>query len=363
MIKQLLDVKGSWRQRMFIYFMTFLLGLLFVWALDFVVSDIQSMAKPQLENIEKEYLSPNLVQQEKALQRALDQKAEVIRQLTEQRQQLRSSTQSAQVSIKQIDEQQKMLLQHKKELSPSETKFKNNNMLLFQQNQARDQKLSQELIRLTSQQQALSNQLLSINQLLDVQRAPAKDAYEKAYRKQVWIEAAIQIIFLLAVLGLASFLIYRYRKTNYKLPLLAFFVAALLETIGVVHQYFPSEYFKYLLIAALIVIVSKLLLNLVKSAGSTKPDVLLKRYRDAYTYFLCPTCEFPIRRGPMTFLYWTRRSVAKLVARMAEPAQDPVREEPYTCPACSTSLFEECNKCRGVRYSLLPACQHCGVEK
>ena len=71
-------------------------------------------------------------------------------------------------------------------------------------------------------------------------------------------------------------------------------------------------------------------------------------------------CNFPIRRGPLKYLSWNRRSLKKLTAT---PESVPTADEPYVCPACGTRLFEECGDCHAIRHALLPACSKCGKEK
>lgn len=362
MIKDYLDVKGSWRQRLFIYSMTFLLTLLFIWVLGFVIDDLGSMKKPEWSQFEKTYLSSSLVTQQKNLKEEIDQKNIAINQVIQQRTQLTESTKNAQTSIKELNEQQKLLLQNGKALSDKEMQFKTNNMELFQSNQAKDQKLAQTLITLTADQQTLSNELKKTDSLLEKQREPARKDYDKAFTREALFEAVIQILFLLAVIVLAALLFRRYQKTTYRLPLLAFFIAAIYKMIMVLHDYFPSEYFKYILILALIVIIAKILMLLIRNASSSEPQVLLKRFRDAYVYFQCPGCEFPIRRGPMKYLFWTRRTLPKLILREGgkSVSEESAKEEAYTCPVCSTELFSTCDQCKKIRYALLPACPHCG---
>jgi hypothetical protein len=38
----------------------------------------------------------------------------------------------------------------------------------------------------------------------------------------------------------------------------------------------------------------------------------LSVYREAYERFFCPICEFPIRRGPLKYVFWSRRSIKNL---------------------------------------------------
>jgi hypothetical protein len=86
----------------------------------------------------------------------------------------------------------------------------------------------------------------------------------------------------------------------------------------------------------------------------------LRQYREAYERFFCPVCDYPIRRGPLKYVFWSRRTIKHL---HFPPQTPPPADEPYTCPACGTLLFEKCAVCGNVRHSLLPVCNHCGDVK
>jgi hypothetical protein len=101
---------------------------------------------------------------------------------------------------------------------------------------------------------------------------------------------------------------------------------------------------------------------LIRQVVRPKSDWLVRQYREAYERFLCPVCEYPIRRGPLKYLFWTRRTAKKLpVVQLADADDKP--DGPYTCPICATKLFEECPSCHAQRHALLPACEHCGATK
>jgi predicted RNA-binding Zn-ribbon protein involved in translation (DUF1610 family) len=114
------------------------------------------------------------------------------------------------------------------------------------------------------------------------------------------------------------------------------------------------------LILACLAVVLRVLVYLLKMIAFPKRDWLLKQYREAYEAFLCPICDFPIRRGPLKYMFWSRRSIRKV---RIPPLPQAEAEEPYTCPMCGYALFEKCPTCQAIRHSLLPACEKCGAEK
>src|SRR5206468_11254740 len=88
-------------------------------------------------------------------------------------------------------------------------------------------------------------------------------------------------------------------------------IALMLKVALVMHEYFPSRYFKYVLILVCLAVVLRVLVYLLRMIAFPKRDWLLKQYREAYEAFLCPICEYPIRRGPLKYLFWNRRSIRK----------------------------------------------------
>ncbi|HPB32935.1 MAG TPA: hypothetical protein PLB62_15915, partial [Candidatus Sumerlaeota bacterium] len=171
--------------------------------------------------------------------------------------------------------------------------------------------------------------------------------------------AAIQLVILIPLLALAAYLLIRRRGSLYFPLYLALGAASLFRVALVIHEYFPARLFRYILILALLAAVARILVHLIRSAAFPQKDRLLQQYREAYERFLCPVCQFPIRTGPRRFLFWTRRTVHKVLPASAGPLQDEV----YTCPACGTLLYEKCSACGKIRHALLPHCEHCGACK
>ena len=135
-------------------------------------------------------------------------------------------------------------------------------------------------------------------------------------------------------------------------------LALLAKVFLVMHEYFPADYFKYVLILSALGVIGYLLARLLKMVAEPSRDAQLKQARESYEAFLCPTCQYPIRRGPLKFMAWTTRSLRK----RSQPLVN-VPDEPYTCPSCATELFGKCPSCGKIRHSLLPACEHCGAEQ
>ena len=139
-------------------------------------------------------------------------------------------------------------------------------------------------------------------------------------------------------------------------------IALAVRVFLVMHDHFPELYFRYILILTAIAITGVILIKLLRSVAYPKRDWLLKQNREAYTTFVCPVCEFPIRRGPLKFAFWNRRSLRKM-SRVTSESEAAAGDQPYTCPCCSTTLYEKCENCGRTRHSLLPACDKCGHQQ
>jgi predicted RNA-binding Zn-ribbon protein involved in translation (DUF1610 family) len=153
----------------------------------------------------------------------------------------------------------------------------------------------------------------------------------------------------------------RYRQSAYAPFFAAILVASFLRVGVVINQYFPAEWFRYIVTAAGIVVVSGFLFQLIRRATSPRPDWLLKQYRQAYNQHRCPLCAYPILRGALKHAQWTSRGPKFPTVQPAANADE--EDKPYSCPSCGGKLFEPCESCGAIRHALLPYCNHCGNEK
>jgi len=172
---------------------------------------------------------------------------------------------------------------------------------------------------------------------------------------------AVKLAVLVPLMAVALALFIKKRSGPYAPPVYAFGLAVLAEVLQVIHEHFHTGYFIYILLLAAIAVVVRAIIYLVKVMRSPSAAWRLARYRQAYATFLCPICGFPIRRGPMKFMVWTRRSLKEPPAPTTLP--EARAAEPYTCPSCGTRLFEECATCHAIRHALLPACERCGATQ
>jgi preprotein translocase subunit Sss1 len=229
---------------------------------------------------------------------------------------------------------------------------------LFLKNQQQDQEYNDSISSFEEQRADLEERLRTHREALEAARKPLQDEFAQVLRAHDWRIAAIKIGFLTPLLLVGGILFVRYRSSKYSPMIYAFDIAVLAKTFIVMHEYFPTEYFKYVLIVSSIIVIGFLLARLLKMIAQPSRDARLKQFREAYEGFLCPVCQFPIRRGPLKFMSWSPRTLRKTSLPLVNAPDDP-----YTCPACATPLYEKCEKCGAIRHSLLPACEHCGAGK
>jgi len=353
------QAKGTWLHRFAIRFLTLVLAVLIFWVLGFLVNDIQDIRGPDYSEIEKRHVDRGLVSKSEMLS---EQIAGVTRQIdnqTEKQRVVGDGSRSLQQTINQLLELQKLGLQKSVAFTETEQANFTVSLNMFLDNQRKYQELSQAVSELVEKKQALVREKEQAEQGINRQREPAMREFQRLSERHTLKLAFLQLAILLPILAVAAVVIIRKRASIYFPLFLAFGGATLVKVAMVVHEYFPSRYFKYILIGGLLAVVARLLVYFIRTIAFPKTQWLVKQYREAYERFLCPVCEYPIRIGPRRFLFWTRRTVNKLVV----PAGRDEREEAYTCPSCGSALFEACASCGKIRHAMLPNCVHCGVAK
>lgn len=350
--------KGPWIHRFMIYFFTVVLAILVFWVLGFLVEDIEAIRGPEYPEIEKRYVDQDLVDRVQVLASEI---SEVDLAISDKREEMRivsDSSQNLQNTINQLIELQKLAVQRSIPFSDKEQANLSESLALFLENQKRYQAHNAELSRLTELKVSIESERSTLEKKIAEQKVPAVEEFRTLREKHDLRLAGYQLLILLPMLAAGAFFVVRERGSVYLPLFLGFAAAALLKTAFVIHRYFPARYVKYVLVGGLLVAVIKLLVYFIRAIAFPKAGLLIKQYREGYERFFCPVCDFPIRRGPRKYLFWTRRTVGKLA--LPEGTDE---DSPYSCPACGTVLFEECPKCHNTRYSLLPFCQHCGFSK
>ena len=351
--------KGPWINRFATRLFTLILAVLIFWLLGFLLQDIMTIGGPRYDKVEKRHVDQGLVKEGASVTDQLKELSRRIQSRKDEQQVVGKSSANLQQTIGQLIELKKLSIQNDVTLSKSDQNDLSTSLARFLKSQESFQKLNDTLSQVMSEKRDLEKKEREIKRKLEGQRRPARDEYNRLVKAHRLKLAGYQLGLLLPLLVVAATLIIRKRDSIYFPLFLAFGGATLVKVALVLHAYFPSQYFKYILMTVLLLAVGRLLIHFIRVVAYPKAQWLTKQYREAYERFLCPVCEYPIRTGPRKFLYWTRRTVHKTA--LHENATGG--EDPYTCPSCGTGLFEECSSCHKTRHALLPHCQHCGEEQ
>jgi hypothetical protein len=350
--------KGPWIHRYFIRFLTVIFAVLVFWVLGFLVQDIESIKGPQYKDIEKEHVDQKLVEKQKELNASI---GEIDRDIKDKREEIRivsDSSKNLQETINQLISLQRLTIEKSVSLSEAEQSNLSSSLSHFLESQKTYQKHNAELSQLTGKRRELESERLATEKQIEEQRKPAREEFDKLHEKHKLRLACFQLLILIPLLAIGVFFIIKKWGSIYFPLFIGFAGATFLKVTLVIHEYFPTRYFKYVLILGLLIAVGKLLVYFIRVVAFPKAQWLTKQYREAYERFLCPICEYPIRTGPRKYLFWTRRSVKKNKLPRGEAT-----EEVYSGPSCGTTLMEECAECGKIRHSLLPHCRHCNAEK
>lgn len=343
--------KGSWGVRFFIFLLGIVLGVLFFWLLSFVEGDIGRLKSPDRNEIRGRFVDASLDARRDALDREIETLNRQIQTQREQQNILSNSTSALQNTLGQLQKNTKLTERSEQILQES--------MAAFLQNQEKFQQHNQHIAELTDRKREKEDVLAGVVETIKTLEEKVDKEYRVLYRKYQFKVAVLKLAFLTPVFCVAAFFFLKFRTSAYWPLVWAAFLAAFLKMAMVAHEYFPSKYFKYIALLALIGIVVRFLVYLIKMIVAPKKELLIRQYQQHYDKCICPVCSKPIRTGPLRFIGGLHKK-ARVLAGQAVQA-DP--QESYTCPSCGTNLYGKCDQCGNIRHSLLPYCEHCGVEK
>ena len=350
--------KGSWGVRFFIVVLGVTLGFLFFWLLSFAESDIGNIKGPDWDQVRQIHVSTDLDDQKKTLSKEVDDLRRGIKELTERKNNLSRSTSSLQNTISQLLSIQERSLAKNVEFPEESTKTLRESQSAFLENQKEDLKFNHEIGALIAHRQEKELLLAEITETIDTLEDDANEEFDKLREKHKLKVAVLKLSFLVPVFLVVSVFFMKFRGGAYWPLVWSAFVASFIKIALVAHEYFPTNYFKYIALLVVLGIVLRMLIYLIKMIVAPKKDLLIKQYQQFYDKHLCPVCTKPIKAGPLRYAGWKKKTTV-----LAPQGTEMDKQEPYTCPSCGTNLYNKCDKCGNIRHTLLPYCEHCGVEK
>ena len=328
---------------------SFLFTLLAVWLLGFIMDDIGTLPGPSFSLVESKYLDPALVAKKSGLQKDLAEVIQLQKNEHEKQSLLRDSTSGSKETMDQLLDMQKLGLEKGVKPTAEEQKALADSEQLFLGNQEQYQQCNEKLTALTGRQQAIDQQIKGLDESIERQSGQAQKEHAQLMKLHNVKLAALKLIVLIPLLVLSVIAFLRWRHSLYAPFVYTSGAAVLFEVVMVMHQHFPTKYFKYLLLLAALAIVVRLLIYILKMAAAPKSDDWrLRACREAYKNSVCPSCAFPVKPGALRVL-------------LHSPADGSGEVRPYTCPACGVRVYERCGACGELRHSMLPFCEKCGA--
>lgn len=354
--------EGPVSHRLLVFVLSVVFGLLFFWLLGFVINDIGTLPGPDYGELQEKLMDQKLIDKKESLEEQVEDVKQEIDETQTRQGLLKDSIDSSRRTINQLLEIQRLSLEKGSEFSEAEKSAMSESIELFLSNQRQYQTYNDQISELKEELIDLEKKQRENNERLEEAREPIREEYdERMERHNLWL-ASLKLAVLIPLLLIVLVLFLKKRDSIYTPLIHATTIAVAVKVMLVMHQHFPERYFKYILVVVALAIVTWVLVSLLRMVAFPKKDWLLKQYRDSYEAFLCPVCSYPIRRGPLKYMSWTRRSIRRVAPSM--PTTDTAGwDEPYTCPMCATRVFEQCEHCGETRHSLLPACTNCGTEK
>lgn len=349
--------KGSSGYRFLVLILNIVLGILVYWLLGFVIDDIGNQPGPDYAQIKKQYQEPRLVKEKETLDENYATLSQAIDVQAKQQALLQNNINSFRDTMNQLLDLQKASVQKGASFSAESQQNLAVATKQYLDSQRSFQDLNNEIAKSNAQAQGIASKLKSLDVTLSKQAEKADKTYQSLATRHNLAMAGLKLLVLVPLLIIVAYIFKRYRTSIYKPMILAVGIAIIVKIAMVMHEYFPSRFFKYILILALIYIIGRALISLLKNVAKPQLNWLLKQYREAYEKLLCPICQFRIQPSVLKFLPQNKqRDTDEEVEYLAKVDQ-------YNCPSCGERLYEKCSVCNHTRHSLLMYCDYCGTQK
>ena len=353
--------QGPISHKIMIYLFAAILTLLLIWAIGYILSDIGHIEGPSWKEVEAEAIGSQLLNRQQKLK---DDEAGIVVRIDNEKENqriLKTGMNSSKETMDQLLELHRLALEKNVKPTLGQQDALAESQTLYLANQKQFQQANDQITVLTGQQRQLQRKIDEVTEKIDILSNQARQKFENLMRGHGWKTAGLKLLVIIPLLFVTTWLLIRKRQSDFAPLVFAAFIATFVETGTIMHQYFPAEFFKYIIIGVSILVVVLILRHLIRLAIFPRKDWLLKQYKEAYKKWRCPVCDFPIRRGIRKEIDWGSGKLkgAIPIGQKEEDSSD----QPYSCPSCGQDLYEQCLDCQQIRHSLLPFCQICSGEK
>jgi len=346
--------------RITMWFFAVLLTLLLVWLGRFVIADIDATGWPDKESIDAKHHDQALIDQRDAIKDQIEATARLLAEQQEHVEYLRQSTRESQNTMNQLIDIRQQTLERNIEISDQEKLAFARSQSLFLANQEQLQTLIAQVRESKQQTRQQQDSLKQVERQITESLRPAREEYERACRARGHRVVLYKFLFITPLLIVGAWLFVKYRSSSFAGMVYAFDAAVLWLLITIIHQHFPTRYYKYYVVGIAILIVLLILRYLARMVAHPSRKWLLRRYEEAYREGRCPVCHYPVHRGTLKYMLTGK----KLLGHAGPVGVFEAPEAHQTnCPSCGTAVFEQCPTCNGARHAMLQYCTHCGASK
>ena len=353
--------QGPISHKIMIYLFAAILTLLLIWAIGYILSDIGHIEGPSWKKVEAEAVGSQLLNRP---QKVKDDEAGIVVRIDNEKENqriLKTGMDSSKETMDQLLELHRLALEKNVKPTLGQQDALAESQTLYLANQKQFQQANDQITVLTGQQRQLQRKIDEVTEKIDILSNQARQKFENLMRGHSWKTAGLKLLVIIPLLFVTTWLLIRKRQSDFAPLVFAAFIATFVETGTIMHQYFPAEFFKYIIIGVSILVVVLILRHLIRLAIFPRKDWLLKQYKEAYKKWRCPVCDLPIRRGIRKEIDWGS-GTQKGAIPIGQKEEDS-SDQPYSCPSCGQDLYEQCLDCQQIRHSLLPFCQICSGEK
>src|SRR5262245_58240686 len=290
-MNEIVRQKGPWGYRLLVWGAAITLGVLCFWLLGFVLDDLDTWPGPDYQKLEMEMLDQRLVADANDLAQQIAETRRAIERDTKRQQVLRESTQEAQRTMNQLLDFQRLGIEKGVTPSPEEQRALADSQRTFLDNQQKFQELNQQIATTEERRNELDTRDRETQVRLAEARKPIQAELDRLLRQHSWRMAAIKLGLLLPVLLVAAGLFLKWRTSIYAPAIYAFGAAVMIQVGLVIHDYFPTRSFKYVLIGAALGVVLKVLLYVVRLLAYPKRDWVVRQDRVAEAARVCSVID------------------------------------------------------------------------
>ncbi|HUT25892.1 MAG TPA: hypothetical protein VM492_16275, partial [Sumerlaeia bacterium] len=306
-MKRKQSVQSPLALRLFIWFASALFAVLLIWLLGFVLDDVGKFKTIDSRAIEVEIIGEENLDRQETLRARVAEVQRETQAVEERRAFRKDNVNTSRETLNQMLELERMNLEKNVPVSPDQQKVVAEAERTFLENQQAYQEAGQDLLARQKEKREIEASLAALDKEINDKRQEAGKEIRRLSERRDLIGAGLKFLVLLPALVAAGWLFLKKRSGPFAPLVYATGFAVLWRLVWIIHEHFPTRYYKYIFLVAALAAVLQILLVLIRAAVRPAQSVLLKRYREGYRKGQCPICAYPILRGTARLAHLARQ--------------------------------------------------------